>query len=59
MNQNKKYWIEKQYSIDKKVNEGKKIGNLPIENPFLFTDYIERKEEGVEIDLGLIFLLAE
>ena len=37
----------------------KKIKNLPIENPFDFTDYVIEQEEENEIDLGLFLELAE
>ena len=37
----------------------KKIKNLPVENPFDFTDYIEKQKEENEIDLGLFLELAE
>ena len=37
----------------------KKINNLPIENPFDFTEYIEKQKEENEIDLGLFLELAE
>ena len=37
----------------------KKIKNLPIENPFDFTDYVKEQEEENEIDLGLFLELAE
>ena len=37
----------------------KKIKNLPIENPFDFTEYVEKQKEENEIDLGLFLELAE
>ena len=37
----------------------KKIKNIPKENPFDFTDYIEKQKEENEIDLGLFLQLAE
>ena len=37
----------------------KKIKILPVENPFDFTEYIEKEKEENEIDLGLFFELAE
>ena len=37
----------------------KKIENLPVENPFDFTDYVEKQKEENEIDLGLFLELAE
>ena len=37
----------------------KKIKILPVENPFDFTEYIEKEKEENEIDLGLLFELAE
>ena len=37
----------------------KKIKNLPIENPFDFTEYVENQKEENEIDLGLFLELAE
>ena len=37
----------------------KKIKNLPVENPFDFTDYVEKQKEENEIDLGLFIELAE
>ena len=36
-----------------------KIKNLPIENPFDFTEYVKEQEEENEIDLGLFLELAE
>ena len=33
----------------------KKIKNIPKENPFDFTDYVEKQKEENEIDLGLFF----
>ena len=36
-----------------------KIKNLPIENPFDFTDIVEKRKEENEIDLGLFLELAE
>ena len=37
----------------------KKIKNLPVENPFDFTEYLEKQKEENEIDLGLFLELAE
>ena len=37
----------------------KKIKNLPAENPFDFTEYLEKQKEENEIDLGLFLELAE
>ena len=37
----------------------KKIKNLPVENPFDFTEYVEKQKEENEIDLGLFLELAE
>ena len=37
----------------------KKIKNLPVENPFDFTEYLEKHLEENEIDLGLFLELAE
>ena len=37
----------------------KKIEILPVENPFDFTEYIEKEKEENDIDLGLFFELAE
>ena len=37
----------------------KKIKNIPKENPFDFTDYVEKQKEENEIDLGLFLELAE
>ena len=37
----------------------KKIKNIPKENPFDFTDYLEMQKEDNEIDLGLFLELAE
>ena len=37
----------------------KKIKNIPKENPFDFTEYLEKQKEENEIDLGLFFELAE
>ena len=37
----------------------KKIKNIPVENPFDFTDYVEKQKEENEIDLGLFLELAE
>ena len=37
----------------------KKIKNIPKENPFDFTEYVEQQKEENEIDLGLFFELAE
>ena len=36
-----------------------KIKNIPKENPFDFTDYVEKQTEENEIDLGLFLELAE
>ena len=36
-----------------------KIKNMPKENPFDFTDYLEKQKEDNEIDLGLFIELAE
>ena len=36
-----------------------KIKNLPKENPFVFTDIVEKQKEENEIDLGLFLELAE
>ena len=43
----------------KKKELGKFIRNTRIENPFDFTDYAELQKEINEINLGLIFDLAE
>ena len=37
----------------------KKIKNLPVENPFDFTECVEKQKEEKEIDLGLFLELAE
>ena len=37
----------------------KKIKTLPVENPFDFTEYVEKQKEENEIDLGLFLELAE
>ena len=37
----------------------KKNKNIPRENPFDFTDYVEKQKEENEIDLGLFFEVAE
>ena len=37
----------------------KKIKNIPKENPFDFTDYVEKQKEENDIDLGLFLELAE
>ena len=37
----------------------KKIKNIPKDNPFDFTDYVEKQKEENEIDLGLFLELAE
>ena len=37
----------------------KKIKNIPKENPFDFTEYLEKQKEENEIDLGLFLELAE
>ena len=37
----------------------KKIKNIPKENPFDVTDYLEKQKEDNEIDLGLFLELAE
>ena len=37
----------------------KKNSNLPSENPFDFTERVEKQKEENEIDLGLFFELAE
>ena len=37
----------------------KKNKNLPIENPFDFTDYLNKQKEDDEIDLGFFLELAE
>ena len=43
-----------------KIEEFKRrIKNLPSENPFDFTEYVEMQDEESEIDLGLFFELAE
>ena len=37
----------------------KKIKNTPKENPFEFTEYVEKQKQDNEIDLGLFLELAE
>ena len=37
----------------------KKIKNIPNEEPFDFTDYVEKQKEDNEIDLDLFLVLAE
>ena len=37
----------------------KKIKNIPKENSFDFTDYVEKQKEDNEVDLGLLLELAE
>ena len=36
----------------------KKIRKIPIENPFDFTEHVEKQKGGNEIELGLVFELA-
>ena len=43
-----------------KIQELKtKIKNVPKEDPFDFTEYVEKQKEDFEIDLSLFFELAE
>ena len=41
------------------MNELRKIKNHPTENPFDFTEYVDRQKEEDEIHSGLFFELAE
>ena len=51
---------EVKYRVKLKIKElKKKIRNIPKENPFDFTDIIEKQKEENEIDLGLFLELAE
>ena len=51
---------EKKDKVKLKIKElKKKIKNLPVENPFDFTGYVEKQKEENEIDLGLFLELAE
>ena len=46
--------------VELKIKQLKnKIKNLPKENPFDFTDIVEKQKEDNEIDLGLFLELAE
>ena len=65
---NKKDALKQKISPNEEVKEQiklkikelkKKIKNIPIENPFNFTDYVEKQKEDNDTDLGLFLKLAE
>ena len=51
---------EEKDQVELKVRKLKTIIKIvPKENPFAFTEYVEKKREYIETDLGLFFELAE
>ena len=46
--------------LNLKLNNRKRIlKNIPIENPFDFTEYVKKQTEGDDIDLGLFLGIAK